>query len=118
MGYYLLNIIWICLHVKCDAVLEGHYSDVVPLGCKDSVEDGAVPAVSCGLQDKHILDDVEGETIIRKGTEELGFKESGPFLLQHPLTTFITLPMVQIYIYITTNFGVAKVNKKHKIMSL
>lgn len=84
------------LRHKCEAVFEGYSIDVLPLGCKDSIEDSAVPAVSCGLQDKHILDDVERETIIREGTQELGFKEGGPFLLQHPLTTFITLPMVQI----------------------
>lgn len=69
---------------------------VLPLGGEDSVEDGALPAVSCGLQDKHVLDDVEGETIVREGTQELGFQEGSPLLLQHPLTPFVTLPTVEI----------------------
>lgn len=77
-----------CFWVTCTAVL--------PLGGEDSVEDGALPAVSCGLQDKHVLDDVEGETIVREGTQELGFQEGGPLLLQHPLTPFVTLPTVEI----------------------
>lgn len=73
----------------------GHRTAVLPLGGEDSVEDGALPAVCCGLQDKHVLDDVEGETIVREGTQELSFQEGGPLLLQHPLTPFIALPTTQ-----------------------
>ncbi len=70
---------------------------VLPLGGKDAVEDGALPAVSHGLQDEHVLDDVKGETIIGEGTQQLSLQEGGPFLLQHPLTTFITLKTVQVH---------------------
>lgn len=62
-----------------------------PLGCEDAVKDGALPAVSHGLQDKHVLDDVEGEAVVREGTQELGLQEGGPFLLQYTLTSLITL---------------------------
>lgn len=82
--------------MKCVAVFLGHCAAVLPLGGEDSVEDGALPAVSCGLQDKHILDDVEGKAIVREGTQELSFQEGGPLLLQHPLTSFITLKVVKI----------------------
>ncbi len=68
---------------------------VLPLGGEDAVEDGALPAVSHGLQDEHVLDDVKGEAVVREGTQELGLQEGGPFLLQHPLTAFITLQTVQ-----------------------
>lgn len=67
---------------------------VLPLGGEDAVEDGALPAVSHRLQDEHVLDDVEGETVIREGTQELGLQEGCPFLLQHPLATFIPLQKV------------------------
>lgn len=67
---------------------------LLPLGGEDAIEDSAFPAVSHGLQDKHVLDDVEGKAIIREGTEKLGFQEGGPFLLQHPLTAFIPLQTV------------------------
>lgn len=73
----------------------GRCTALLPLGGEDSVEDGALPAVSGGLQDKHILDDVEGETIVGEGAQELSFQEGGPLLLQHPLTPFITLPTVE-----------------------
>lgn len=66
-------------------------SDLLPLRGEDPIEDGALPAVPCGLQDKHVLDDVEGKAIIREGTQELGLQEGGPFLLQHTLTSLITL---------------------------
>ena len=69
----------------------------VPLGGEDAVEDGALPAVSHGLQDEHVLDDVEGEAVVGEGTQELGLKEGGPLLLQHPLTAFITLQTGQVH---------------------
>lgn len=67
----------------------------LPLGREDAIEDGALPAVAHGLQDKHVLDDVKGEAVIGEGTQELGLQEGGPFLLQHPLAAFITLQTVQ-----------------------
>lgn len=72
---------------------------LLPLGGEDAIEDGALPAVSHGLQDKHVLDDVEGKAVIREGTQELGFQEGGPFLLQHPLTAFITLQNSSLLLY-------------------
>lgn len=68
---------------------------VLPLGGKDAVEDGALPAVTHGFQDKHVLDDIEGKAVIRERTQQLGFQEGRPFLLQHPLTAFIPLQTVQ-----------------------
>lgn len=64
---------------------------LLPLGGEDAVEDGALPAVSHGLQDEHVLDDVEGEAVVGEGTQELGLQEGGPLLLQHPLAAFIAL---------------------------
>lgn len=37
---------------------------LLPLGGEDAVEDGALPAVSDGLQDKHVLDDVKREAVV------------------------------------------------------
>ena len=67
---------------------------LLPLRREDAIKDGALPAVSHGLQDKHVLNDVEGEAVIREGTQELGLQERGPFLLQHPLASLITLQTV------------------------
>lgn len=39
---------------------------LLPLGGEDAVEDGALPAVSDGLQDKHVLDDVKREAVVRE----------------------------------------------------
>lgn len=68
---------------------------LLPLGGKDAVEDSALPAVTHGFQDKHVLDDIEGKAVIRERTQELGFQEGRPFLLQNPLTAFIPLQTVQ-----------------------
>lgn len=65
-----------------------HFS---PLGREDAVEDGALPAVPDGLEDKHVLDDVEGEAVVRQRAQQLRFQEGGPFLLQHALASFIAL---------------------------
>lgn len=62
-----------------------------PLRCEDAIKDRALPAVSHGLQNKHVLDDVEGEAVVREGTQELSLQEGGPFLLQYTLTSLITL---------------------------
>lgn len=67
---------------------------LLPLRGEDTVKDGALPAVSHRLQDEHVLDDVEGEAVVREGTQELGLQECGPFLLQHPLTSLITLQTI------------------------
>lgn len=64
---------------------------LLPLRGEDAVEDGAFPAVSRGLQDKHVLDNVEGEAVIREGAQELGLKEGRPFFLQHTFAAFISL---------------------------
>lgn len=84
-----------------------HHKNVfvfLPLGGEDAVEDGALPAVSHRLQDKHVLDDVEGKAVIGEGTQELRLQEGGPFLLQHPLTTFITLQTGQKLQFVTEDF--------------
>lgn len=39
---------------------------LLPLGGEDAVEDGALPAVADGLQDKHVLDDVKREAVVRE----------------------------------------------------
>ena len=72
------------------------FSCFLPLGGEDAIEDGALPAVSHGLQDKHVLDDVEGEAVVREGAEELGLQEGRPFLLQHALAASITLQTEQV----------------------
>lgn len=64
---------------------------VVPLRSEDAVEHCALPAVSRGLQDKHVLDNVEGEAVIGEGTQELSLQEGSPLFLQDSLTPFITL---------------------------
>lgn len=64
---------------------------VVPLRSEDAVEHRALPAVSRGLQDKHVLDNVEGEAVIGEGTQELSLQEGSPLFLQDSLTPFITL---------------------------
>lgn len=37
---------------------------LLPLRGEDAVEDGALPAVPDWLEDKHVLDDVEGEAVV------------------------------------------------------
>jgi len=62
-----------------------------PLGGEDPVEDGVLPAVSHGLQDEHVLDDVEGEAVVGQRAQELGLQEGGPLLLQHALASLVAL---------------------------
>lgn len=62
-----------------------------PLGGEDAVEDGALPAVARGLQDEHVLDDVEGEAVIGEGAQQLGLQEGRPLFLQHPFAAFVPL---------------------------
>lgn len=64
---------------------------VSPLRGEDAVEDGALPAVPRGLQDEHVLDDVEGEAVVGERTQQLSLQEGRPLLLQHSLTSFVTL---------------------------
>ena len=62
-----------------------------PLGGEDPVEHGVLPAVAHGLQDEHVLDDVEGEAVVGQRAEQLGLQEGGPLLLEHPLTPLVPL---------------------------
>ena len=62
-----------------------------PLGGEDPVEHGVLPAVAHGLQDEHVLDDVEGEAVVGQRAQQLGLQEGGPLLLQDPLSSFVAL---------------------------
>ena len=63
----------------------------LPLGGEDPIEHGVLPAVSGGLQDKHVLDDVEGKAVVWERAQQLSLQEGGPLLLQHTLSSLIAL---------------------------
>ena len=71
---------------------------VLPLGGEDPVEDRVLPAVAHGLQDKHVLDDVEGEAVVGQGAQQLGLEEGGPLLLQDPLASLVPLQNERILV--------------------
>ena len=58
---------------------------------EDSIEDRVPPVFRVRRQHKHVLDDVEGEAVVRQGAQQLGLEEGGPLLLQDPLASFVTL---------------------------
>ena len=57
------------------------FSAFLPLRGEDPIEHRVFPALPIGLENKHILDDVEGKAIVWEGTQELGLQESCPLLL-------------------------------------
>lgn len=65
--------------------------DLLPLRGEDPVEDGALPVLLPGGEDVHVLDDVKGKAVVWEGTQEVSFQEGGPPLLQHSLSTHVTL---------------------------
>lgn len=77
--------------IMCASYISDKMWNGSPLRGEDTVEDCALPAVSHRLKNKHVLDDVEGEAVIREGTQKLSLQEGGPLLLQNSLPALITL---------------------------
>lgn len=69
----------------------GNGSRASPLRREDSIKHGVPPVVRSGRQHEHVLDDIEGETIVWQRTQELGLQEGRPFLLQDSLSSLVPL---------------------------
>lgn len=69
----------------------GNRSGASPLRCEDSIKHGVAPVVRAWCQHEHVLDDIEGESVVWQRTQELGLQEGCPFLLQNSFSSLVPL---------------------------